>query len=248
MDKNGETRLICLQCSKKRSFKSQDTLERHINNFHKSTEQTKSHPVKSDLVKFLPFYCSTSQDLKENLISVPPFNNYLSKIKSFQKGGSSQLLFLSLNIGAYTTVKMQHILEILGMRNVDILLLSETHIDESTPASALKNAYYHPPLRRDRNKHGGGLLVFVRKEYKLTELERRLDFETICFKITIKDQNYNFIASYKPPKDDNSSFLEHLDSQLCNIDPCEPIFIAGDLNMNLLNEDGDELKEFLCNN
>ena len=33
-----------------------------------------------------------------------------------------------------------------------------------------------------------------------------------------------------------------------NFDPSEPLFIIGDLNMNLLSDDGNDLKEFMINN
>jgi hypothetical protein len=59
----------------------------------------------------------------------------------------------------------------------------------------------------------------------------------------------NFIYSYKPPSDQNEDYIGHLESLLLNhLDPTQPLFIVGDLNMNLLTPTGDELKEFMMNN
>ena len=47
--------------------------------------------------------------------------------------------------------------------NVDILMISETKIDESFPSKQFQIEGFSPPLRLDRNKFGGGILfMFVR--------------------------------------------------------------------------------------
>ena len=44
--------------------------------------------------------------------------------------------------------------------NIDICLLSETKIDESFPNQQFNISNYKT-FRRDRNKHGGGLLFYI---------------------------------------------------------------------------------------
>ena len=77
-------------------------------------------------------------------------------------------------------------------------------------------------LRLDRNdkskkkngeskKGGGGLIAFVRRGYKLVKYEFSSDFETIYFQLLIKNENVNFIHSYKPPHTDNLEFLNHIE-------------------------------------
>jgi hypothetical protein len=143
---------------------------------------------------------------------------------------------------------MQYIDQILMTKNVDVLVVSETFLDEDTPASFYKNIDYCKPLRRDRGKLGGGLLVYVRLGYKIEEIEKSLDYESIVFSIEIESLKYNFIATYKPPCDSNEDYISHLESLLVSIDPMQPLFIIGDLNMNLLTSAGDELKDFMINN
>ena len=43
-------------------------------------------------------------------------------------------------------------------------MLNETKLDNLIPNSFYKNVNYNI-LRLDRNRHGGGILVFIRKEY-----------------------------------------------------------------------------------
>ena len=157
------------------------------------------------------------------------------------------LIVLQINIHSIKT-KMQYVDSILMAKNVDVLCVSETFLDEDTPPSFYKNANYNKPLRRDRGKLGGGLLVYVRLGFKIEEIERSLDFETIMFSLSVENNTYNFISAYKPPSDSNEEFIGHLESLLVNVDPAQPLFIIGDLNMDLLSSAGDELKDFMVNN
>ena len=46
--------------------------------------------------------------------------------------------------------------------DIDILMISETKIDESFPLSQFMIDGFSMPYRRDRNAHGGGILVYFR--------------------------------------------------------------------------------------
>ena len=48
--------------------------------------------------------------------------------------------------------------------NIDILLVSETKLDDKYPKGQFKIDGYDKPIRLDRNKHGGGILFFIRDD------------------------------------------------------------------------------------
>ena len=48
---------------------------------------------------------------------------------------------------------------------LDYLVISETKLDDSFPNAQLKINGYEVRARRDRNKHGGGLIEFVRQGF-----------------------------------------------------------------------------------
>ena len=48
--------------------------------------------------------------------------------------------------------------------NVDILVISETKLDESFLENQFKIPGFTPPFRRNRNEFGGGIMVFVRED------------------------------------------------------------------------------------
>ena len=58
----------------------------------------------------------------------------------------------------------------------------------------------------------------------------------------------NFLSSYKSPSTKDSEYLAKLEDFILTLDPAEPIFIIGDLNMDLRSDEGIELKNFLINN
>ncbi len=211
-------------------------LNTHTNRFH------------NDL-HVLPFF--NEADISDALVHVPRVNRYIKKIKRLKSAHPNNLLVLHINICSIRT-KMQFIDEILKLKIVDVLFINETFLDDDTPGSFYKNINY-VQLRRDRDqgdedKQGGGLLIFARKGYMVKEAEKSPDFESIAFTITVKSTKYNFIASYKPPKEQNDEYIEHLESLMINFDPTEPLFIVGDLNMDLLSSAGDDLKEFMISN
>lgn len=134
------------------------------------------------------------------------------------------------------------------IKQVDLLLLNETKLDNGIPI----NNFLHPDydlLRLDRpDSGGGGIMIYIKKAYKNLKVDY-MDFETIHVKTLINGVCVNFIASYKSPSYDNLTYLSKLENLLLVIDREEPIFIIGDLNMDLMNvEKGTDLRNFMINN
>ena len=76
--------------------------------------------------------------------------------------------------------------------DIDILMISETKIDESFPLSQFMIDGFSLPYRRDRNAHGGGILVYFRNNIttKLLKLENLpSDMEAIFIEMNIKSKN-----------------------------------------------------------
>jgi hypothetical protein len=54
---------------------------------------------------------------------------------------------------------------------VDILLVSETKLDDSNPEGRFFIEGYKEPIRLDRNKNGGGLLFFIHDDLECKEIK-----------------------------------------------------------------------------
>ena len=74
-----------------------------------------------------------------------------------------------LNINSIAP-KFEH-LESLIKGNVDLLMVSETKVDDTFPTEQFKIEGYSKPVRLDRNRHGGGLMIFSRDDLLLSYLQ-----------------------------------------------------------------------------
>ena len=73
---------------------------------------------------------------------------------------------------------------------LEILCIDETKLDNSFPDSLFKiDSFIYRPYRRDRDRNGGGKMLFVRESLIIERIE---DFETkvsetICIELTISN-------------------------------------------------------------
>ena len=78
---------------------------------------------------------------------------------------------------------------------LEYISISETKLDASFPNAQFKvDGYHFPPFRKDRNGHGGGLIVFVKNDIiasRFTEYEPQ-EIECICTKLTIAKKHWLF--------------------------------------------------------
>lgn len=102
-------------------------------------------------------------------------------------------------------------------------------------------------LRRDRTRNGGGIAIYVKNGYKIISKNINSDIEMMHISIKVKKREFNFISCYNPPSENKKDFLDKLEDLIFSLDLSQPIFILGDLNMDLNNENNNPLFEFLKN-
>ena len=105
-----------------------------------------------------------------------------------------------LNINSIRN-KISDITEIFGKLQLDNFVLSETKIDESFPSAQFNIHDYEIRNRRDRDKHGGGLIEFVRKGFirkRIKEYEAKLS-EIICTEFTVSKKKWFCLSVYRLP-------------------------------------------------
>ena len=101
--------------------------------------------------------------------------------------------------------------------NIDILLISETKIDESFPISAFLLPGFSPPLRRDRNANGSGVLLYLRSDISSKELHDipiPNDIECIFTEINLHKKKWLLISGYNPCKNLINRMLQFLGAGL----------------------------------
>ena len=97
----------------------------------------------------------------------------------------------------------------LVLKETDICLLTEAKIDDSFPNSQFFAESYRM-FRKDRNKNGCGLILYV-DEGIPGKLINSYDFkegsEIIVFELSISDKKWLLLGNYKPPSQNRLSFI-----------------------------------------
>ena len=84
------------------------------------------------------------------------------KLKSLRIENLNRVIIAQININSIRNKFDALVSDIRG--NIDILMISETKIDNSFPTRQFLIDGYTAPYRLDRNSAGGGILVYVRED------------------------------------------------------------------------------------
>ena len=74
--------------------------------------------------------------------------------------------------------------------DIDILMITETKLDNSFPVSQFLIQGFSTPFRLDRNKNGGGILLYTRSNMTSTKLNKYIvknEIEAFFAKIRIRN-------------------------------------------------------------
>ena len=91
-----------------------------------------------------------------------------SALEKLKLNNINRLIVGHLNINSIRNKFEQ--LKLMLRENIDIIMISETKIDESFPASQFVIPGYSNPYRYDRNSSGGGLMIFIREDIACREI------------------------------------------------------------------------------
>ena len=123
--------------------------------------------------------------------------------------------------------------------NVDIVVATETWLNEEVEQTFGKTRGYSPWVRKDRQgRHGGGVAVCFREGVQAQTLpvETPPDMESLFFRVTLADGEALLVcAMYRPPRQGPvplNYLTTHLDD-LMTRHRCSHILIVGDLNHHL---------------
>ena len=94
----------------------------------------------------------------------------------------------------------------------------------------------YTPLRSDRNRQGGGVICYIRKDISFNKLDLKSeDIEHIFIDIFLpKTKPITIGILYRPPK--QTRFLKEVTTALQNITDFynKEVYILGDININLI--------------
>ena len=156
--------------------------------------------------------------------------NVYTILKAFKLKYINNVIIAHLNINSVRN-KFELLVDIIK-NNIDILLISETKLDESFPSSAFCIPGFSLPYRRDRSINGGGILIYVRNDIP----SKILNAFPIPNDIECIKRNGYLINSYNPHKSQINNMLQFLWK-------CLDHFLAYYDNIILLGDFNSEVKE-----
>ena len=86
--------------------------------------------------------------------------------------------------------------------NIDILVVRETKLDDTFPVNQFALNGFSKPYRKDRNRHGGGVMIFVRDDIPSKSVNNHTfpdDIEAILVQINLKKSKFLLLGGYHPP-------------------------------------------------
>ena len=130
--------------------------------------------------------------------------------------------------------------------NVDIFLISESKIDHTFPTTQFKIHGYNLPYRKDRSRHAGGLLLYVREDIpsKLIQLKFGTDIECIMIEINIYKKIWLIMGIYNPKGSQIVNFLNVINKNLGHyFSLYDNVILLGDFNAEITEEPMVEFSE-----
>ena len=140
------------------------------------------------------------------------------------------ITYLNINSLRYEIIDLR---KIISYTDIDLISITETKIDSSFPDAQFLTENYLT-FRCDRNKHGGGILTFVKNGLlpkHIPDLESNI-IEILPLEIRIDKSKWIVLNVYRPPTSNIQSFIDELSNTLDkSLSKYDSIIVMGDINI-----------------
>ena len=122
---------------------------------------------------------------------IPNSDEVFGNLRNLRIKNIGRVIVATININSIRNKFEQ--LKYIIKDNIDILIITETKIDESFPEGQFIIEGFIKPYRLYRNAHGGGILLYVREDIPSKELNKHTfpdDIEGIFVEINIVKMIY----------------------------------------------------------
>ena len=123
----------------------------------------------------------------------------------------NKLIIGSLNINSISNKFDQ--LRLLVDGKVDILIITETKLDSTFPSSQFMIKGYSEPYRLDRNRNGGGFLIYIREDIPSKNLISHTlpsDIEGLFIELNLRNSKWLIFGTYHPPSQSDEYFFHQV--------------------------------------
>ena len=130
---------------------------------------------------------------------------------------------------------------------MDNLIITETKLDDSFPINQFIIDGYSPQFRADRNKNGGGIIIYVRDGIPCRELNDHpspKNVEGIFLEINLRSSKWLLFGGYNFSKNNTRNFVNQVGQILdLYISKYENLLLLGDFNSEMSEEGMKDFSE-----
>ena len=108
-------------------------------------------------------------------------------------------------------------LKVLIENDIDTLVLTEAKIASTFPNTQFRIDGLSAPFRLDRNRFGGGVIIYVREDIPCKPLTKYIlpgDIERTFFEINLRKKKWLLFGGYCPPRQQAEYFSKHVNYAL----------------------------------
>ena len=154
-------------------------------------------------------------------------------LKTYRVKNVGKIIMATLNINSIRNKFEQ--LKMLISGNIDVLVITETKLDDSFPTGQFFIEGFSIPFRLDRNKHGGGILIYIREDIPSKELTKHTfndGIEGIFLELNFNKYKLLVLGTYHPPNQNNDYYLNSISNSLdLYLGDYERFILLGDFNI-----------------
>ena len=176
-------------------------------------------------------------------INNPSYSDAISILNNIRVKNVNKLVIGNLNINTFAGKFYQFKIIIQG--KLDIIVVTETKVDDSYPTSQFFIEGFCKPYRMDRNKHGGGILIYIREDIPSKQLSKHnftKHIEGMFIEINLRKTRWLLFGTYHPPSQSDKEYFEQVGLALDVYSDYGKFLLTGDFNA----EDSEScLKDFL---
>ena len=139
-------------------------------------------------------------------------------LNDFRKQNLDRLIISHLNVNSLRN-KFEFLVPLVK-DNIDILMLSETKLDSSFPLAQFSIEGYSEPYRLDRDRNGGGLILFIRERLpskllssKFNSGNKEMNLRKLV-EMNLHKRKWLIVSLYNPHKTTISSSLKDIEKEI----------------------------------
>ena len=149
------------------------------------------------------------------LYTVPLIPIICDKLNNMRSINLNNIIIGLLNVNSYRN-KFDDIRSIIPC-NLDVMIFVETKLDYSYPTFQFHIKGYAMPFRKDRNKFGGGILIYIREDIPCKLLnDHRFpdDIEGLFVELNFRKSKLLLLGTYHSPNQNDEYFFQTIGSAL----------------------------------